>query len=154
MQRLLNHIWPTYLDPELSLTADQRKAIHRHAWRLWFRNPWNLLIYIIYLPLALLAMILTRDLLGYLAFLLDITGLAFKFARAAGLILGFLAAFVFAGAVLQRWRFAPCVYRAAREHGHNICPQCGYCLESLADDTTECPECGLPLAGSRHTRPH
>ena len=62
--------------------------------------------------------------------------------------------FVVGGAVLQRFRFAPCVYRATRSHGHDVCRKCGYWLRGLGDNVKRCPECGaerevlLPMRSS------
>ena len=59
-----------------------------------------------------------------------------------GLFVLFLACFAGGGAVLQRYRFAPCVYRAMRLHGHDVCTRCGYWLRGLDEGTACCPECG------------
>jgi hypothetical protein len=138
----MTRLWPTYIEPELALDEAQRKAIHRDAWRLWFADRWNLIIYIIYIPLGLLVMIAARDLLGLLASVIGAGGTAYSATRIAGLVLGLVGYFVLGGAVLQRWRFAPCVWRALRARGHDVCPKCGYWLRDLPDDVHHCPECG------------
>lgn len=138
----MSRLWPSYIEPELALDKTQRKVIHRDAWRLWLGNRWNLFIYIIYIPLGLLVMIIARDLLGLLASTIDAGGLAYKGARIAGLVLGLAGYFVLGGVILQRWRFAPCVWRSLRARGHDVCPRCGYWLRDLPDDEDRCPECG------------
>jgi ssDNA-binding Zn-finger/Zn-ribbon topoisomerase 1 len=140
----MSRLWPTYIEPELALNKAQRKAIHRDAWRLWFASRWNLLIYIIYIPLGLLVMIIARDLLGLLASVIGAGGMTYKAARIVGLIMGLAGYFIAGGAVLQRWCFAPCVWRALRARGHDVCPKCGYWLRDLPDDEHHCPECGAP----------
>jgi len=138
----MSRLWPSYIEPELALDKTQRKAIHRDAWRLWLGNRWNLLIYLIYIPLGLLVMIIARDLLGLLASVIGAGGLAYKGARIAGLVLGLIGYFILGGIVLQRWRFAPCVWRAMRARGHDVCSKCGYWLRDLPEDVGRCPECG------------
>ncbi|MDY7109077.1 MAG: zinc ribbon domain-containing protein [Planctomycetota bacterium] len=138
----MTRLWPTYIGRELALNKAQRKAIHREAWRLWLANRWNLVIYLIYIPLGVLVMIIARDLLGLLASVVGAGGMTYKAARIAGLLLGLIGYFVLGGAVLQRWRFAPCVWRALRARGHEVCPNCGYWLRDLPDDEDRCPECG------------
>ncbi len=44
--------------------------------------------------------------------------------------------------LVQRFRYAPCVYAELREMQFNVCPRCGYWLRGLDETVTQCPECG------------
>ncbi len=138
----MSWIWPTYVDRELPLTKEQRKAIHRDAWRLWMRNRWNFLIYLT-LPISYVFVLpVARDLMGRLASWAGVGGMGYKSVRAFTIFAITIAFFVLGGAVFQRFRFAPLVYRVTRRHGHDVCPKCGYWLRGLNDDVKRCPECG------------
>ncbi|MCK4871675.1 MAG: hypothetical protein KAS72_03010 [Phycisphaerales bacterium] len=151
----MSWIWPSFVDRELPLTREQRRAIDRDAWKMWFRNRWNFILYMLVPISYVLALPLLRDAAGMLAGTLGADGLGQRMVRAGVVILLPAACFVLAGAVLQRWRFAPCVYEATRRHGCDVCTRCGYWLRGLDDDAQRCPECGarrepmpvLPLEG-------
>ncbi|MHC4767432.1 MAG: hypothetical protein ACYTEI_01815 [Planctomycetota bacterium] len=139
-------LWPSYMDPHLSLTRQQRKEVHREAWRRWAANKWNLVLYLL-LPVAyLLGLGVTRDAAGTVAWLLGAGGLLVGMSRALGMLLWAVLCFVVGGAVIQRYRFAPLVYAALRRHGYDVCPKCGYWLKGLKDET-RCPECGAQRQG-------
>jgi hypothetical protein len=72
-------------------------------------------------------------------------GLGFRVSRAAAIVLSYVIWFVLGGVLLMRWRFAPCVYRSLRSHGHDVCSRCGYWLRGLEPDQAHCPECGEPI---------
>ncbi len=138
----MSWIWPEYINRDLPLTRQERKAIHRDAWKLWQANKWNIVTYAALPAFYLLTMSFISDVGGRLATFLGVGGLAHKLFRAAAPFALLVICFVGGGAVLQRFRFAPCVYRAARQRGHDVCPKCGYWLKGLGADTQRCPECG------------
>jgi len=140
----MSRLWPTFVNPELGLTRQERKEVHRAAWKLWSKDWRNVLAYVLliaaYVALAMLADVV----LPGLAVSNGTSGGVSRivYLRAAVKILLPLFVFVVGGAVLQRLRFAPCVYRALRDRGHDVCTVCGYWLRGLGDDATRCPECG------------
>ena len=138
----MSWIWPHYINPDLALSGRERRAIHRHAWMLWWADKRNVVIYLALPAGYLFCLTVASDIGGRLATFLGLGELAHRLMRAASPFLLFIACFVLGGALLQRYRFAPCVYRALRLHGYDVCPRCGYWLKGLADDTDRCPECG------------
>ncbi len=138
----MSWIWPSYVDSELPVTKEQRKAIHRDAWKLWAGNKWNIVLYLVLPAMYLLLLVPARDVGGSVAAWLGAGGIVFKLSRIAGLVLVPALCFVIGGFVLQRWRFAPCVYRATRGQGFDVCAKCGYWLRGLGEDVKRCPECG------------
>lgn len=149
----MSWLWPEYVNRELPLTKQERKAIHRDAWRLWWVNKWNIALYLTLPAFYLLAVFFASDVGGRAASLIGASGLIHRLLRAGAPVALFAICFVVGGAVLQRSRFAPCVYRATRRHGHDVCLKCGYWLEGLGDDIKRCPECGaerevMPPMGS------
>ena len=138
----MSWIWPTYIYRDLPLTAQQRKAIHRDAWTLWWANKWNITLYLTLPAFYLLTVFFASDVAGRLATAVGAGGFTHKLLRAGAPFALLVLCFVAGGAVLQRFRFAPCVYRATRRHGHDVCPKCGYWLKGLSEDTQRCPECG------------
>ena len=138
----MSWIWPEYVNRELPLTKQERKAVLRDAWKLWFANKWNIALYLT-LPAFYLATVFgASDVGGLVATFAGGGGLIDKVFRAAAPVVLFVMCFVLGGAVLQRYRFAPCVYRATRGHGYDVCAKCGYWLRGLGDDIKRCPECG------------
>jgi hypothetical protein len=138
----MSWLWPDYINADLPLTSQDQKAIHRAAWKLWWTNRWNLILHLVFCLAGFLAMLNAADVGGWLASLMGIGGPMHKVCRAASLLLVMIAAAVVIRAVLVRYRFAPCVYRATRKHGFDVCADCGYWLRGLGDDTAHCPECG------------
>ncbi len=138
----MNWLWPRHIPPELGLSREQRKTVRRAAWKLWARERRNLLLYLA-LPVTYLVAV---------RFMADVGGVAARLAgaprwlhaatRAAAPVVWFVVCFVVGGAVLQRYRFAPCVYRALRQHGYDVCTKCGYWLKGLGANSDTCPECG------------
>jgi len=149
----MSWIWPEYVNRELPLTKQERKAVLRDAWRLWFANKWNILLYLTLPAVYLLTVFFASDVGGRLATLVGAGGLINKLFRAAAPVVLFVICFVVGGAVLQRYRFAPCVYRATRRHGYDVCLECGYWLRGLIDDVKRCPECGTPQEALPTTQP-
>ena len=142
----MSSIWPEYVARDLPLTRRQRKAVHRDAWKLWWANKWNIVVYLALPAFYLVIVPFASNLAGGLAAAVGAGGAVQKMSRAAGPILLFLLCFVLGGAILQRCRFAPCVYRALRRQGHDVCLECGYWLRGLDDKTARCPECGTQRA--------
>lgn len=140
----MSWIWPEYVNRDLRLTKRERKAIHRNAWRLWSTNKWNIVLYLTIPALYLAAVFFAADFGGWVAGLVGVTGPIHRLFRAAAPVALFVVCFVLGGAVLQRYRFAPCVYRATRAHGHDVCARCGYWLKGLDSNVENCPECGTP----------
>jgi hypothetical protein len=140
----MSWIWPDYVQRELPLTPQDRKAVHRDAWKLWWANKWNLVLYLALPAVYLLTVFSASEAGGQLATLIGVGGWIHRLFRAGAPFALLVACFVVGGAVLQRLRFAPCVYRALRHHGYDVCAQCGYWLRGLGDDVLRCPECGMP----------
>jgi len=138
----MSWIWPEYIHRDLPLTKQQRKAVHRDAWRLWSANRWNIVLYVTLPAFYLLTVFFASDVGGWIATSIGAPGLIHKLFRAGAPFALFVVCFVVGGAVLQRCRFAPCVYRATRRHGYDVCPNCGYWLKGLGESTDSCPECG------------
>ncbi len=42
----MSWVWPEYVSRDLPLTKQERKAIHRDAWKLWWANKWNFALYL------------------------------------------------------------------------------------------------------------
>jgi hypothetical protein len=135
-------LWPDYVNRALPLSVDQRRAIHRDAWKLWAARKRNIALYLTLPAFYLLVVWFASDAGGRLASLLGVGGSGRRLLRAAAPLLLFVLCFVVGGAVLQRWRFAPCVHRATRQHGYEVCVRCGYWLRGLGPDVRRCPECG------------
>lgn len=146
----MSWIWPDYINRDLSLTKEERKAIHRDAWRLWWANRWNIALYLTLPAFYLLAVFFSTDVGGQIATIIGARGLIHRLFRAGAPVVLFVLCFVVGGAILQRSRFAPCVYQATRRHGHDVSRKCGYWLRGLGDDIARCPECGTERqAGSQ-----
>ena len=52
-------------------------------------------------------------------------------------------------ALAARWLYAPCLWRAACQLGHNVCSNCGYYDKFKSDHVDRCPECGRSIETSR-----
>ena len=139
----MNWVWPEYINRDLPLTKQERKEIHRDAWRLWWANKWNMALYMTLPAFYLLTVFFASDAGGRVATLIGAGGWMHRLFRAGAPVALFVICFVVGGAILQRSRFAPCVYRATRQRGYDICAKCGYWLRGLSDDIKRCPECGM-----------
>jgi hypothetical protein len=146
----MSWVWPDYIHRDLSLARQERKAIHRDAWKLWWRNRWNLALHLTFCLVGFFVLLYAADAGGWTASSMGIRGFPHKVIRAVSLPVVMIAAAIFIRAVLGRYRFAPCVYRATRQHGIDVCAECGYWLKGLNSDVSRCPECGAkrePLVG-------
>ncbi len=138
----MSWIWPEYLNRDLSPTKQERRVIHHDAWKLWWANRWNIALYLMLPGFYLLTVFFASDVGGWVATFLGASGSIHRMFRAGAPVALFGICFVAGGAVLQRFRFAPCVYRATRQHGYDVCLKCGYWLRGLGGDVKRCPECG------------
>lgn len=138
----MSWIWPQYVHRDLGLSPQQRRAVRRDAWKIWAGDRKNILLYLT-LPVAyLIAVPFASDVGGAAAKLVNAGGWLYRPARAAAPVVLFVLCFVGGGAMLQRYRFAPCVYRAMRQNGYDVCVGCGYWLKGLGAESKNCPECG------------
>ena len=138
----MSWLWPEYVNRELPLTKQERRAIYRDAWKLWAADRRNIVLYLTLPVFYLLTVFFASDVGGWIATIIGASGLTHRLFRAGAPAALFGICFVFGGAVLQRLRFGPCVYRATRQHGHDVCAKCGYWLRGLGAGITRCPECG------------
>jgi len=138
----MSWLWPDYINRDLPLTEKERKVVYRDAWKLWWANKWNMALHLTFCLVCLFAMLNAADFGGWLASSVGIGGFPHKACRAASLLFVLIAAAVVIRAVLGRYRFAPCVYRATRRQGYDVCGKCGYWLKGLSDEIKRCPECG------------
>ena len=141
----MRSIWPDYIDDSMPLDRKQRKAIHKAAWRLWWKSRWNFIIYLS-LPAGYLVMLYAAR-CAVDVIVGGMMGPAPRLLRIATLVVVPVLCFIVGGAVLQRWRFAPCVYQATRNLGFDLCLKCGYWLRGLDAEVRQCPECGAPREG-------
>ena len=153
----MSWIRPDYINRDLPLTAKDRKAIYRSAWKLWWGNKSNIVVYLTLPACYLLAVPFASDAASGIATLLGASGPIHRLFRVAGPVMLPVLCFIVGGAVLQRYRFAPCVYRAVRLYGYDVCTGCGYWLTRLSDRVKRCPECGTerePMPESKPKRPN
>ena len=145
----MSWLGPEHINPNLQLDPQERKVIYKEAWKLWWANKLNIPIYLIVPAIYILFVWFAADWGGKLAFSIGISGFAHKCVRAASPLIVFIVCFLAGGALLQRYRFAPCVYFCLGQHGYDVCLKCGYWLKGLDTETTHCPECGF----SRNSTP-
>ena len=90
----MSRIWPEYVSRDLPLTCKERKVIHRHAWRLWAANRWNIALYLTLPAFYLLTVFGAAQAGGWLATSIGVGGLIHKLFRAAGPVVLFVICFV------------------------------------------------------------
>ncbi len=148
----MSSFWSAYINRELPLRRALRKAIYRDAWRLWFRDKTNVVIYLTLPASYLLGVFYAGDVAGRLAWWCGASGAIVTCFRAAAPLVLALVCFVIGGMILQRLRFAPCVHQVTRDFGFEVCVKCGYWLKGLTPDIRRCPECGVrrqPMVAGR-----
>lgn len=148
----MSWVWPEYINRDLPLSRQQRKAIHRDAWRLWWANRWNVALYLAVPTVYLLAVSFAGDVGSRAASFVGVRGWGQGVCRVGAPVALFVLCFVGGGAILQRCRFAPCVHRATRQNGYDVCHACGYWLAGLTSKTRRCPECGTEREPSDDAR--
>jgi hypothetical protein len=127
-------LWFDYVDPDLPLTAEQRRTIRRRvrAMRRGFRagfNRWDAAE-----TLLIAAGVVVFLMCWYLLF--GIRGSLLRF------LLVYIPVIWVWQALVMRYTRRPWSLRAVREAGYDVCLQCGYWLRGLGDDVRVCPECG------------
>ncbi len=144
-----------YVDPQLSLTREERRRVRRRAWK--DRN-----VRVVPPVIPGQSSLLTRltGTGGRPVRWVDVVGLMIP---AAAMLLVLLPMFLFARllswsifpmlvvqatvswilfALLGRIAWKPRVNGALRELGYDVCRRCGYWLRGLSDTVERCPECG------------
>ncbi len=132
-----------YVDPELTLSRDERRAVRRAARRSVTLTRRSLLI-CVFIILPLLAFYIWGVVHYGGRYLTDVWPVANTFIRVALVY----AALWTVAAWLGRTMYRPFVLRAVRERGYDVCLHCGYWLRGLEDDekSSHCPECGARRA--------
>ena len=128
-----------YVDPELKLSAPERRAVRREARQHVRPNRRSFL-----LGILIIAPLLAFYIWGVIhyggRYLTDVWPVANTFIR---VVLVYAALWIVA-AWLGRIMYRPFVLRAVRDRGYDVCLNCGYWLRGLEDDekSSRCPECG------------
>lgn len=126
------------IDPQLSLSRRERRAVYTGAWTRWLAKPTNTLVYTGGLIGALFVYLFVPDIIEpYLGGHRWWFSLVWLGVYAVGIYALFL--------VFHRFGFGPCVYAELRAQGHDVCPKCGYLLSGLDAPDPTCPECGVPV---------
>ncbi len=141
-----------YVDPQLSLTREERRRVRRRAWKAQRR---------VVPPAIPGRSSLLRRLTGGRA--VGWVDLVSALIPAAVMLLVLLPTFLSARlprwsifptlfvqvtvswilmALLGRLSWKPRVNTALRDLGYNVCRRCGYWLRGLSDTVERCPECG------------
>lgn len=141
-----------YVDPQLSLTREERRRVRRRAWKAQRRV----------VPPAIpgRSSLLTRLAGGRAVGWVDLVS---ALIPAAVMLLVLLPTFLAARlppwsifptlfvqvtvswilmALLGRLSWKPRVNAALRELGYDVCRRCGYWLRGLSETVERCPECG------------
>jgi hypothetical protein len=124
------------IDPELArlVTPAQQKQVMRRAVSRGNSNPRGLMLWWVFFCVAYwTAMSIVRR------YLVPGNG-AFQVI----FMLASSAFFLAISAHLFRHSRAKAFYAAVRDHGYDICSECGYWLRDLTDEVSQCPECGTP----------
>lgn len=139
-------LFSLYIDPALGIDKKTRRSIQRAAWRRWNKKPLNGLIF----GFAMATPILIIPTLNHNPNLIpSLSSISFFLMLITGLIYGLSIVIV-----LQRFRFAQCVYAELQSRGYQVCLKCGYWLRDLNETIANCPECGCvrtPLASTTPT---
>lgn len=132
-----------YIPKRLDLTRETKQRVMNRAWYRWRQNGANFAIYVAWL-LALLGTCFGPP-------------LVFDIARQGPfphefpeLLIIYTVFFIigFGGhALMQHFRFAPCVWAELQSRGYPICV-CGYPTDAL-EEARVCPECGRAIEEPR-----
>ena len=125
-----------YIPPELDMPRSRRRAIRREvraaAREVRQKSGWRLQV------LFLICLFTFVYLLKFVRHQLMPQGLT---RRLISFVVFALTAYVLI-ALIWRARYEKRTYRVLRDHGYDICLECGYLLKGLPDDRDRCPECG------------
>jgi len=128
-------IYKDYIDSAIPLNKKERRRVRYNAWKRWMKRPTNVILYGIGVSTVVLSYLLhpiALDVLfGHRHWSLVLTA-----------YFVYLALLLTLFAILQRYRFAPCIYAELRSMHFDVCPRCGYWLKGLDNTITKCPECG------------
>ncbi|MCA9278632.1 MAG: hypothetical protein H6815_10615 [Phycisphaeraceae bacterium] len=130
-------------DPQLRLTRAQRKQALKIVHEAYLKNSlWSFTLLAVVLPIFV-AMAILMQTRRWVAALLGIMP-----SNAGLLIIAFAVILVWPWSAFMYGRFYAKPYRRAlRDMGIDLCVNCGYSREGIAEDLP-CPECGKRLAGS------
>jgi len=78
----MSWIWPEYTRRDRPLTKERRKAIQRDAWKAWWANKSNLVLYLTFCALLLLAVVNASDVGGWVATSVGASGFTHRLFRA------------------------------------------------------------------------
>lgn len=142
-----------YVDPQLSLTREERRRVRRQAWkarnvrvlgpaipgrsslltRLTGGRPvrWVDVVSALIPPAVMLLVLLPTFLSARLP-RWSIFPMLFVQATVSWILM----------ALLGRLSWKPRVNAALRELGYDVCRRCGYWLRGLSETVERCPECG------------
>ncbi len=137
----MSWLWPSIIDSGLSPTKERWMAINRDADRLWKRNRRNFVLFVLFLLSCLPVFGLVFGIGGTVATMIGLngSGLHIQGLTSAVLVLLYL---ILGMSIVLRCRYRPCLYKAARWQGLEVCTECGYSLRGLDDEVRNCPECG------------
>jgi hypothetical protein len=125
----------SYIDPTLPLKLNERRLLHKAAWKKWYQNKANCTLYGVGLATSITIFIFLPDiiegLVGLTHWSVTVTAFTIYLAMLVGLYL-----------IMPHFRFAPCVYAELRKQGFDVCLKCGYWLKDLDNTIKNCPECG------------
>lgn len=141
----MSFLVPDYINRDLPLTSNQRKAIRKEAWKLWMKDWRNVLVYV-----AVIAVVLGGALV--LGWFIGRSGLVLPAATLLFILVLYTALAWFANALFYRFRFAPLVRQVIQRYGYEICIKCGHWMRGLTTDTERCPECGARRGNTRPAR--
>lgn len=136
MKTLLDRHHFRFIPAELGIPREVKAHVHARAWYRWRQNDANFAIYTVWV-VCLAAGVLAAPLLGDAAPF----GISLSGPLKSLIFYGYLLVVGVGGfTLMQRFRFAPCVWAELHARGYPIC-SCGYAREGIAPDAA-CPECG------------
>ena len=124
-----------YVDPQLSLTREERRRVRRRAWegtRLTGARPRWVDVVSALIPPAVMVLVLLPTFLSARLPPWSIFPTLFVQVTVSWILM----------ALLGRLSWKPRVNAAIGELGYDVCRRCGYWLRGLSDTVERCPECG------------